>query len=79
MAHRITLLTRTGCHLCDDAREVVRRVAAESGAPWEETDVDGDPELRAEYGDLVPVVLVDGKEHGYWRIEEPRLRRALAR
>jgi hypothetical protein len=77
--HRITLLTREGCHLCDDAREIVRRVAAEVGSSWGETDVDGDPGLRAEYGDLVPVVLVDGKEHGYWRIEEPRLRRALAR
>ena len=41
--------------------------------------MDGDPELRAEYGDLVPVVLVDGKELGYWRIEEARLRRALPR
>jgi glutaredoxin len=76
MAHRITLLTRTGCHLCDDAREVVRRIA---GSDFDETDVDADPALRAEYGDLVPVVLIDGKEHGYWRIEEPRLRRALSR
>lgn len=79
MEHRITLLTRTGCHLCDDAREVVRRVAAETGAPWEESDVDRDPALRARYGDLVPVVLVDGKERGYWRIDRARLRRALAR
>jgi glutaredoxin len=79
MPHRITLLSRDGCHLCDDARQLVRRVAAEVGSPWDETDVDGDPALRAEYGDLVPVVLVDGKEHGYWRIDEARLRRALRR
>jgi hypothetical protein len=41
--------------------------------------VDGDPELRAEYGDRVPVILIDGCEHGYWKVEEQRLRAALAR
>jgi glutaredoxin len=75
---KVDLLTRAGCHLCDDARRLVGRVAAEAGVAWGETDVDGDPALRAEYGDLVPVVLVDGKELGYWRIEEARLRRALS-
>ena len=44
---------------------------------WTETDVDTDPRLRAEFGDLVPVVRVDGRELGYWRIDEARLRRAL--
>ena len=74
---KVELLTRAGCHLCDDARRLVEQVAGEARVPWQERDVDGDPELRAEYGDLVPVVLVDGKELGYWRIEESRLRRAL--
>jgi glutaredoxin len=76
--HTVELLTRVGCHLCDDVRRLVDRVAAEAGVTWRETDVDRDPRLRAEYGDLVPVVLVDGKELGYWRIEEARLRRALS-
>jgi hypothetical protein len=71
------LLTRHGCHLCDDARAIVARVAAEEGADWSERDIDTDPELASAYGDRVPVVLVDGTEHGYWRVEEPRLRRAL--
>jgi glutaredoxin len=75
--HRITLLTRTGCHLCDDARAAVARIAADLGVRWDEVDVDEDVDLRAAYGDLVPVVLVDGREHGYWRVEEDRLRRAL--
>ena len=74
---KVELLTRVGCHLCDDARRLVERVTGEAGVPWQERDVDGDPGLRAEYGDLVPVVLVDGRELGYWRIEEARLRRAL--
>jgi glutaredoxin len=73
----VELLSRAGCHLCDDARRLVERLAGETGARWTETDVDADPALRAEFGDLVPVVRVDGKELGYWRIDEARLRRAL--
>jgi glutaredoxin len=77
--HRVTLLGRVGCHLCERAREVVARVCAELGTPWTESDVDADAGLRAEYGDRVPVILVDGAEHGYFEVEEPRLRRALSR
>ncbi len=77
----VTLLSRVGCHLCDEAREVVASVvasvAAGSGVELVEVDVDSDPELRAEYGDLVPVVLVDGVQHGYYRIDPERLRLAL--
>jgi glutaredoxin len=73
----VELLSRADCHLCDDARRLVERVTAEAGVGWTETDVDADPALRAEFGDLVPVVRVDGKELGYWRIDEGRLRRAL--
>ena len=51
--------------------------AASSGASWTAVDVDTDPELRAEYGDRVPVIMIDGREHGFWRVEEPRFRPAL--
>jgi glutaredoxin len=77
--HRVTLLTRARCHLCEQARAVLARVCAEVGTPWREADVDGDADLRAEYGDRVPVILIDGAEHGYFEVEEARLRRALAR
>jgi len=73
----VELLSRSGCHLCDEARRLVQRVTAETGVGWTETDIDADPALRAEFGELVPVVRVDGKELGYWRIDEGRLRRAL--
>ncbi|MEJ7705491.1 MAG: glutaredoxin family protein [Geodermatophilaceae bacterium] len=73
----VTLLTRAGCHLCDEARPVVARICAETGAVWSEIDVEAVPELRAEYGDRLPVFLVDGREHGYWRVEPERLRAAL--
>jgi glutaredoxin len=73
----ITLLTRVDCHLCDEAKAALRRVEAATGVPWTEVDVDSDDELAYEYGDRVPVVLLDGREHGYWRVEEERLRRDL--
>jgi glutaredoxin len=73
----VELLSRPGCHLCDEARRVVERVTGPGG--YVETDVDQVPALRAEYGDLVPVVRVDGREIGHWRVDEARLRRALGR
>jgi glutaredoxin len=73
----VTVVSRNGCHLCEVAEAEVARICAELGVPWEVTDVDADPELRDEYGEYVPVILVDGEEHGYWRVEEARLRAAL--
>ncbi|WP_285501602.1 glutaredoxin family protein [Actinokineospora sp. NBRC 105648] len=70
-------MSRQGCHACEVAEADVARICAELGVGWGTEDVDTDPELRAEYGDRVPVILVDGAEHGYWKVEEPRLRAAL--
>lgn len=75
---RITVVSRVNCHLCEVAKQVVDRVAAEAGVVWAEVDVDADPALLAEYSDLVPVILIDGRVHDYWRVDEDRLRRALA-
>ncbi|MDT4961928.1 MAG: hypothetical protein QOF87_1575 [Pseudonocardiales bacterium] len=77
--HRVTLVTRVDCHLCEDAEVLLRRLSAELGFGYEELDVDADPGRRAEYSDRVPVILIDGKEHGYWRVEEARFRKAVAR
>jgi glutaredoxin len=74
---RLTLLTRPDCHLCEQAREAMDRVTAATGERWTETDVTDDLELEREYGDRLPVVLLDGREHGYWRVEEDRLLRDL--
>jgi glutaredoxin len=76
---RLTLITRDQCHLCDVAKDAMARVAQAAGEEWVEVDVDSDPQLQAEYWDRVPVILLDGKEHGYWRVEEQRLLRDLAR
>jgi glutaredoxin len=77
--HQVTLVTRAGCHLCDEAEQVLRRMHGELGFDYREVDVDSAPALQAEFSDLVPVILLDGREHGYWRVEEARLRRALGR
>ncbi len=78
MTARVTLYGRAGCHLCDDARTVIDRVCRDLGEEYVEIDIDGDDELRARYGDEVPVTLVDGKQHDFWRVDEQRLRTALA-
>jgi len=74
---RLQLLTRAGCHLCEIAAETLERVAAEAGLAPVAVDVDADPELQAEYGDRVPVVLLDGQEHSYFTVDVVRLRRDL--
>lgn len=73
----VTLIGKPGCHLCDDARVVVEKVAGEAGAAVEEQDITRDPELYARYWEQVPVVLVDGEQHTFWRVDEKRLRTAL--
>jgi len=69
----VTLIGRAGCHLCAVAREEV--LAAQAVEPFEliETDVDGDPELRAEYGEQVPVVLLDGEMFSYFDADRAAL------
>ena len=77
--HRVTLVTRVGCHLCETAEQLLRRLSGELAFAYEEVDVDASAQLRDEYSDRVPVILIDGKEHGYWRVEEARFRKALKR
>jgi hypothetical protein len=77
--HRITQLSRPGCHLCDTAREVIARVAADLGVPWEERDITRSEADLREYGDTIPVTLIDGVQHDFWRVSEGRLREALSR
>ena len=77
------LLTRDGCAICERVADQLARLADELAFALTVTDVDaaaaaGDPALRAEFGDRLPVVLLDGAEHSYWEVDEPRLRADLA-
>jgi glutaredoxin len=78
-APRITLLSRPGCHLCDDARDIIRRVADDLGVAWQERDITQSEDDMREYWDKIPVTLVDGVQHDFWRVSEDRLRAVLTR
>ena len=76
---RLTLLTRPGCHLCDDARTAVEDVLG--GFPevaFEERSIVGDAELEREYAEEIPVVLIDDRVHTIWRVDRARLIAALS-
>jgi hypothetical protein len=82
MGRRVELLTRAGCTICTGAAARLVQLADELGFELTVTDVDataadGNPALRAEFGDRLPVVLLDGAEHSYWEVDEPRLRADL--
>ena len=83
-AIHVTLLSKPGCHLCDDAREVVRDVLAtfppregSAAVVFDEKSILDDPELFDEYVEEIPVVLVNGRVHTIWRVDPERLRTAL--
>jgi hypothetical protein len=81
---RLTLIGKPGCHLCDDAREVVQDVIAEVEAAdaathvrLEERSILDDAELASRYAEEIPVLLIDGEVHNFWRIDPVRLKTAL--
>lgn len=73
----IVLVTRRECHLCEGARETVGRVADSLGLQWTERLIDDDDELAERFAEEVPVVLVDGVQRDFWKIDEARLRRTI--
>ncbi|WP_163888074.1 glutaredoxin family protein [Mycolicibacterium hippocampi] len=84
MDRQVELLTRQGCPMCAAAATQLAQLAGELGFVLAVTDVDvaaaaGDTALRAEFGDRLPVVLLDGTEHSYWEVDETRLRADLVR
>jgi glutaredoxin len=83
-AVELTLLTKPGCHLCDEARDVVTRVVSEleteASAPVvtvQEKSILDDAELLARYAEEIPVLLLDGRVHNIWRVDPARLRAAI--
>ena len=82
--HELTLISKPGCHLCEEAEVVVTRVLAEFEAAQasirvvlSHPNILDDPQLHARYAEEIPVLLIDGKVHNYWRIDPVRLRQAL--
>jgi hypothetical protein len=78
----LTLIGKPGCHLCDDARDVIRSVVAalpdgSAKVSLSERSILDDAQLLERYADEIPVVLIDGRIHTYWRVDPARLRTAL--
>ena len=76
-APRVTLYSRPGCHLCDDARVVVERVCADLGETYVEVDITDDDDLLRQFQVEIPVTFVDGEKHDVHWVSEARLREAL--
>ena len=74
---RLTLYSRPGCHLCDEMKATVNRVAALVPLQVEEIDVSTSDDLEREYGLEIPVLLVDGKKAAKYRVSAEELRRIL--
>src|SRR5262249_56150353 len=76
---RVTLYGRAGCHLCEEMREVVERVARDVPLDVETIDVDADPTLAAAHGAEVPVLFVNGRKAFKYRVDPAALCTRLAR
>jgi glutaredoxin-like protein DUF836 len=74
----LTIYSRPGCHLCDEMKAVVRRVARHVALDLEEVDISGDPDLESRYGLEIPVLMVEGRKAAKYRITEDELRRLIA-
>lgn len=77
MDPRVVLIGKPDCHLCDNARLIIAKVCDELGETWGELSILEDPQLADQYFESIPVVMIDGKIHDKWRVDEARLRSAL--
>jgi hypothetical protein len=71
------MYSRPGCHLCEEMKAVVEKVAVAEPIDLREVDISGDPELERRYGLEIPVLEIDGKKIAKYRIDEQVLTRAL--
>jgi glutaredoxin len=73
----VTLYTRPGCHLCDEARIALRRVQAQAPFALEEVDIERDDALHARYLERIPVIALDGEELFDYFVDEESLKRLI--
>ena len=77
MRTQVTIYSRRNCHLCEVAREVVESAKNEAEFDFEVVFIDGDTGLEKEYGEEVPVTLINGKHHDYFRVDRARFIEAV--
>ena len=76
---RVQVIGRPGCHLCEQAEQVVAQVCAQLGVDYEVLSIEDDPMLADQYAEFIPVTLVDGARHDFYRVDPTRLSEALTR
>jgi glutaredoxin len=74
---KVTVYSRTGCHLCEIAIDLINSVKGSDNFSLEIKLIDNDSELQKEYGEQVPVILIDEKIHDYWRVDLIRFTKAI--
>lgn len=74
---KVTIYSRTGCHLCEIAIDKIRTVKQDINFEIEIKLIDKDLELEKKYGEQVPVILIDDKIHDYWRVDLTRFTKAI--
>ena len=75
----VTVFGRPGCHLCEVAEETLKGLQGELDFEIEKRSIQGDEVLEAKYGEQIPVILIDGEHHDFWRVNPDRFRASLAR
>ena len=74
---KVTVISRTGCHLCEIAIDKINSVKDELNFELEIKLINDLPELEQEYGEQVPVIMIDNKIHDYWRVDIDRFTKAI--
>jgi glutaredoxin len=75
----VTIYSRHGCHLCESAIETLESLQSELNFEIEVIYIDGDEKLEKLYGEQVPVTLIGGEHHDFWRVDPDRFRSSLER
>ena len=73
----VTIYSRTGCHLCEVAINLIESVKSKIAFNLEVKLIDDNPELEKAYGEQVPVILIDQQPHDYWRVDVDRFTKAI--
>lgn len=76
--HTVELMVRTTCGSCGRVAAQITPVVSAAGCELLIRNVDHDPELAVEYGDRVPVVVIDGEEFSCWEVDDAELAAELA-
>lgn len=75
----VTVYSRHGCHLCENAVNILEGLKSELNFEIEIIYIDGNPELEKLYGEQIPVIHIDGEHHDFWRVDPDRFRASLER